>query len=108
LPDAYVFSYRNQKGEIYINRGSGYTATLKKIEYYLSDLDNPTNNTGGYIDSEELAIGDSTINQLVLDETLGYTKDSNNHGMTLQVMSVSSQMKKYRLVVRITIGGRSI
>ena len=107
LPDTYVMTYRNQKNEFSINRGSGYTATLKKIEYYLQDIDIPTNSTGGYIDSAELSVGDNTINQLVLDETLGYTKDSTNGGMTTQVISVPVQMKKYRLTARITIGGRS-
>lgn len=107
LPNTYVMTYRNQKNEFSINRGSGYTATLKKIEYYLQDIDIPTNSTGGYIDSAELSVGDNTINQLVLDETLGYTKDSTNGGMTTQVISVSAQMKKYRLTARITVGGRS-
>ena len=107
LPDTYVMTYRNQKNEFSINRGSGYTATLKKIEYYLQDIDIPTNSTGGYIDSTDLSIGDNTINQLVLDETLGYTRDSSNGGMTVQVISVPAQMKKYRLTARITVGGRS-
>ena len=107
LPDTYVMAYRNQKNEFSINRGSGYTATLKKVEYYLQDIDIPTNSTGGYIDSTDLSVGDSTINQLVLDETLGYTRDSSNGGMTVQVTSVPAQMKKYRLTARITVGGRS-
>jgi hypothetical protein len=73
----------------------------------LQDIDIPTNNTEGYIDSTELSIGDNTINYLVLDETLGYTKDSTSGGITIQVMSAPAQMKKYRLTARITVGGRS-
>ena len=107
LPDAYIMSYRNQKNEFRIDRGSGYTATLKKIEYYLNDIDIPSNSTGGYIDSKDLELNDSSINNLVLDENLGYTKDSVNEGMTLQVIAVPAQMKKYRLTARITVGGRA-
>ena len=105
LPDVYVLSYANQKYEFAIDRGSGYTARLKKIEYYLTDITG-TYKTG-YIDANNLNVGDSTINQMDLDDTLGFTKDSSKGGMTVQVINIPTRMKIYRLVARITIGGKA-
>lgn len=107
LPDAYIMSNSNQKYEFSIDKGSGYTATLKSIEYYISNIDTPSDNTG-YMNSNELSAKDSNLYYIGTDENLGYTKDSVKGGITLQVIGApSNTMKKYRLSARIKVGGKS-
>lgn len=106
LPEAYILYNTNQKVEISLMPSGTYNATINSIEYYLSSDEN--NNTG-YMNAATLADNDNQSYEIDVENgALVYTKDSQNGGITVKVAgNPPSTMRKYRLVARISIGGRS-
>ena len=110
LPKVYVMYTRDQETEFFINKGSGYTATINSIKYYLEDLNDSSHNSGN-LTEEELSSGDSTLYYIEpIDSKIAYSKDATRGGIKLRVAGnpPGEDIKTYRLYATISIGGRSV
>ena len=110
LIDTYVFYKSNLKSEFYLKPTStGFTATINSIEYAYYNYAE-SGNGSGFIKSEILSQNDSNITTIGTngDDPLAYTKDSTNNGISLKTISVTDNMSLYRLIARVSIGGRDL
>ena len=107
LPEAYLLTSRNQQVEVSITPTGTYTATLNSVKYHLSSIENPILNSG--IEFFQRDENDNSVNYIEIENpNIAYLKNGTN-GIILQVNGDAPEtLKKYKLTIRLSIGGRNV